>query len=322
MSAIKETITADIEDGMKDTTTMSESFTAKSGIISTKRVDINELIPNPNGSGGWLLPQRTVEVRPIPMDKWHGKKGANSFTAAKTIEALYDAAVAGYATGLTEEEKIILEDLVGRKLDNKFTGKAHEFWNSNAGYVKLPNHTFILYLNRPYDYIKYKVLKASPYCANALEDYTNGVAYEATHYIHNETDISSKEASKVLLRKQAYDKIGALSPQSLRDIILIMSETSARGRDDNFVIAEIGRLVDTRTQEFLDTIKLESDFLSARALVREGIIYGVLVQDSHKGITFNGEPIGLNFEQAVDYVRRPEHQQIRLMITNKIQAVT
>ena len=47
---------------------------------------------------------KLVEVRPIEVKKWHGKKGQESFTRPKKIQALIDPVTMQYATGLTEED--------------------------------------------------------------------------------------------------------------------------------------------------------------------------------------------------------------------------
>ena len=59
-----------------------------------------------------------VEIRPIEKNQWHGKKGAESITKAKTIEALYDNRSGGYATGLTEEEA---NELSNKAIEVPFT---------------------------------------------------------------------------------------------------------------------------------------------------------------------------------------------------------
>ena len=47
-----------------------------------------------------------VEIRPLPIKKWHGKEGKEDFSQPKVIEVLYDVEKACYATGLSEEETI------------------------------------------------------------------------------------------------------------------------------------------------------------------------------------------------------------------------
>ena len=45
-----------------------------------------------------------VKIKPIEREKWHGKKGNESFTRPTTIRALVNVDSMTYATGLTEEE--------------------------------------------------------------------------------------------------------------------------------------------------------------------------------------------------------------------------
>ena len=53
-----------------------------------------------------------VEVKPIEVQKWHKKTGAESFTRPKKIQALVDPTTMKYATGLSKEDiKKLTKDL-------------------------------------------------------------------------------------------------------------------------------------------------------------------------------------------------------------------
>ena len=78
-----------------------------------------------------------VEIRPLDIPKWHGKKGEESFTQAHTIECLYDPMTGGYATGLTEGE----EEKYAKKLGVNLSSvckqeEPHLFRNRKMGQVQ------------------------------------------------------------------------------------------------------------------------------------------------------------------------------------------
>jgi len=47
-----------------------------------------------------------IEVRPIEKQRWHNKKGAESFTRPKTLNVLIDSEKRQYATGLDYVNKV------------------------------------------------------------------------------------------------------------------------------------------------------------------------------------------------------------------------
>ena len=105
-----------------------------------------------------------VEVRPLDIPKWHGKRGKEAFSQPHTIEALYDSSTGGYATGLTEEEAETYGKKLGVDLSSIYNqDKPHEFWNSKMGQIRLENRTMILDDEKDLDFVKIRVMKASKY---------------------------------------------------------------------------------------------------------------------------------------------------------------
>ena len=57
-----------------------------------------------------------VQIKPVYSDKWHQKKGNESFARPKSIQALVDPDSMTYATGLTEDEELEY----GKKIKSRF----------------------------------------------------------------------------------------------------------------------------------------------------------------------------------------------------------
>jgi len=125
-----------------------------------------------------------VEVKPIDTDKWHGKKGKESFAQPMTIEVLYNKESGKYATGLTPEDAEKYGKELGLDLTDRFDAmKPHAYWSTQPARIKLPNHTVIFNTEKSLDYIKLCNLKASKFVANSIKELAEGLWPEATHVI-------------------------------------------------------------------------------------------------------------------------------------------
>ena len=87
-----------------------------------------------------------VEIRPLEVEKWHGKQGVESFTQSKVVEALVDSESGILKIGLNAEEiekysKALNVDLNPALVAN---GKPHPFYGDRAGWLILPNRTISL----------------------------------------------------------------------------------------------------------------------------------------------------------------------------------
>ena len=137
-----------------------------------------------------------VEVRVIEKESWHKKGGKESFKRPITIEALFRKGK--YSIDLSEEELTTYGQKLGVNLDPTFrVDKPHEFYCSAQGRVKLENNTMIFDTNNVLDAIKVGIMKGSPFVANSLKEYEEGLFGEATHYIFSEEEEIAVKAKKV-----------------------------------------------------------------------------------------------------------------------------
>ena len=181
-----------------------------------------------------------VEIRPLDIPKWHGKKGEESFQQPHTIECLYDPMTGGYATGLTEGEEKKYSKKLGVDLSSVFNqDEPHPFWNSKMGRVKLENATMIFDDTRNLDFVKVKMLKASKYVANSIKDWKDGLYPEATHVIFDETQEEAIKATRALKKQEAIKLSLELSKEDQENIVQILTERTVRGRSSNYLIGEI-----------------------------------------------------------------------------------
>jgi len=262
---------------------------------------------------------RTVEVRPIEVQKWHGKKGAESFTRPKKVQALVDPVTMKYATGLTAEDlKFLKEKKVAYDLsDNYDQDTPHPFWDSPMTAIKLENNTMFFNLENPIDYIKVRIMKASKYVANSMTEYEEGLYPEATHVIHDEAEQIEILATKVEMRNTAVLEASKLDLDRKIQIILVMGGKNTKNQSAGFVAVELDKIVQKDPEAFLRLIKMDKKQTANHALVLEALQKSVLRKEGQR-IFHMDSPLGLDEIEVAEYLSKDENQDIKLLILGKV----
>lgn len=278
-----------------------------------------------------------VEIRPIDVLKWHNKKGKESFTRPKKIQALIDGENMVYATGLnyvdkkypnpdTGEENVLTEaqyygKLIGKDLSNVVdVNKPHDFWDSNAAVVKLENNTMILNTTIPIDYIKYKILLGSKYVANSKQEYEEGLYPDATHIIFNEQEEIEVKAKKIDIKNQAIIKASKLIPSRMKQIILLMTNKLIDRNSSEFLQVEMDKLIQSNPEGVLRYIDMDKDVLTSQALVVEALYKNVLKRVGHS-ITYHDTVLGLEVIDVVEFLNKPQNQELKIAIMGQITKI-
>lgn len=274
-----------------------------------------------------------IEIRPIEKEKWHGKKGAESFQRPITIRALYDPATMGYATGLSYKgvynipentEKLTEAEYYSKLLKYDLSNvydpdKAHPFWDGPLGSVKLENKTMLLDLSKPLNYVRYKILLSSKYVANSLQDVEKGLFPSATHYIFNEREDIEKKAVKTNMIKQAIIKSSSLTRTRKIEIINVLENANLKEQSDDFIEVNLARLIETKTKEVLRLMDLDKEDLALHSTILEALQKSVLRKEKGKDtILYFGEPIGTDIYDTIQFLKRDENQDVKLRILESI----
>lgn len=259
-----------------------------------------------------------VEIRPLDIPKWHGKRGKESFAQPVVIEALYDHKIGGYATGLTEEEALKYGKKLGVDLSNVFNqDEAHPFWGSKMGRIKLDNVTTILDDTKSLEFVKVKVLKASKYVANSLKEWESGDFPEATHVIFDEGEEVAVKARKAQKRKKAVQLSIELSLKEQANVVQILTGKPMSKVDQEFIDVEVADLIDNNLEEFLRVASMDKSEMFIRAVIHEAIYRNVLIKEG-PSIYYMSDKIGYDFEEAVKWLSNPQNQNIKLSILEKL----
>lgn len=260
-----------------------------------------------------------VEVKPIPEIKWHGKKGAESFTQPKTIEVLYDPETGKYATGLTKEqaEKYGIA-LGGVSLSDTFIyEQPHPFYSTKAAFIKLENVTMTFNTERAMDFVKVAAMKASKKVANNMKEFNEGLWPEASHVIYDESEEVDAKATKIQQRKAA-DRIADKMNEDQRiSTIQIIRGKSYRGKSPNFITVEIEDIIETQLSEFMRIADMGPDRVYILGCIKEAIHRGILNKEGGS-VFYMGEMIGIDESGAVDFFLDSVNQKMKLSIFDRL----
>lgn len=259
-----------------------------------------------------------VEVRPIETKKWHGKTGQESFTRPKKLQALVNTERMAYDTGLTAEEIAALNKKVNYDLSDHFNSEEpHSFWDSPMSMVKLENNTMFFDISQPLNYIKVKILRASKYVANSMEDYENGLFPEATHVIFDESQQAELLASKVQQEEDAVIAASKMTKDRKIEIILSLGGKNLKGQSDNFVKVELSKLIKKDPGEFLRYNEMNKEELTNYALVLEALQKSVLRKDGHK-ILYHDSALGMDEVEVAKYLLAPDNQDLKIRLMAQV----
>lgn len=259
-----------------------------------------------------------VEVRPLPIERWHGKDGKESFGQPVSIEVLYDSSTGKYATGLDEEETTKYSHMLGLDLSNTFDPmKPHPYWCSQAARIKLPNHTLTLETDKPSDYIIVKNLKASKFIANSMKEWQDGMYPEATHVIYDEQEEVTVKAGKVQKKNKCIAISAKMSYDDKANMIQVIGKKSVRGRKPDYIDVELDSLIEEKPDEFLRYSQMDKNEVYTQAVVLEAIHRNILTREG-TAIKYMDDVIGIDLDDTIKWFIDPQNQKIKAALLEKL----
>lgn len=259
-----------------------------------------------------------VEVKPIPEKKWHGKTGAESFKQPFVLECLYDTALGAYATGLTPEDEKKYGALLGVDLSNKFNAnEPHPYFSTAPAKIRLANQTTIFNDEKPSDYVKIKMLKASRFVANSQKELDEGKWPDALFVIHDEYEEVEIKATKVQRKNQCIAIAAKMSLEEQTQILQIMSKKPLKGRSQNFITVELDKVIEEQSSEFIRLSKMDKGEVYIRATILEALHKNVLTKESG-AIYYMGERLANDYEEAVQWFLDPQNSKMKVTIMEKL----
>jgi hypothetical protein len=258
-----------------------------------------------------------VEIKPVDQKKWHGKTGEEDFTRPHTIRALVDARTNRYAVDLTTEELEKLGKELNEDLNTVYNPSlsVESFWDSKQAEVKLENNLMIFDTSITLDRIKIAIASQSPYVANSLKEFEEGVFPLATHIMINEKEEVEAKASKIQVRNEAIRKSEELTKDEKVSILIVLGEKNYSEMSNNFIDVEIDKMINKDPKKFL--FHLKQDNIKLKSIVIDAIAKSILLKRGTQ-ITYFESILGHSIDEVVNYLLDPDNESIKLAIMSRI----
>jgi len=254
------------------------------------------------------MTEGTVIVKALKAHSW---SGFHRFPKCKdTVIAQYGRA--GYATGLTPEDEKRLERLL--HLDAGSLNRFSDYWQDYT--VILTDKDKVLKLDRPKDYLDFKILSASDKVANSVNDTADWP--KATYVLYDAEEDAKKDNLKVKEKRKAYKIFNGLTISEMRDVLKVMGK-KADNASETLIENTLNDIVENSPSEFIETIGV-SDF-KTRVFVNDLVAINALrIRGGH--YMLGDTALGHDLEAAILFLKEPKNQDIVLSLKAKLQGKT
>tara|TARA_R110000787_G_C13377270_1_gene441479 strand:- start:116 stop:880 length:765 start_codon:yes stop_codon:yes gene_type:complete len=216
----------------------------------------------------------------------------------------------GYATGLTEAEEQKLETELQMKPGT--LGKYSEYWRDYT--VILNDKDKPLVLDRPRDFIDYKILMASNRVANSVNELTEWP--KAEYVIYDAEEDAKKDNLKIKEKRKAYKEFNSMTSAEMRNVLKLMGKKAANA-SDTLIENTLAQILDDDPTIFNETMNMP-DF-KIRVLIEDLVSINALrIRGGH--YMFGDSAIGHDLEATCLYLKDPKNQDIVLSLKSKLKA--
>ena len=261
-----------------------------------------------------------VEVKPIDKQKWHNKKGKESFTLPKVLEVLVDGETQKYATGLTKEEAKEYGDRMGVDLsDNYSRTNLHSYWPTKAAQIKLPNHLISFDTSKDSDYIKVKNMKASKQVANSLAEYENGEWPHATHVIWDETEEVEQKASRIEQKRLAIEISSKMNLSAKINLIAVIDNKNLKGMSESFVTVAMDEIIESpaKIKDFHRYVAMGPEDVNIRGTIARALMMNVLTREG-VAIMYMGNRLANSEDDLVNWFKDENNSVQKIAIMDRL----
>jgi hypothetical protein len=247
----------------------------------------------------------------VKAHKKHAWSGFHRFPKCKdTVIATYGRG--GYDTGLTPEEETRLEGVLNLSAGtlNKFS----EYWQDYA--VILTDKEKVLKLDRPRDFLDYKLLTRSEKVANSVNETEDWP--KAIYVLYDAEEDAKKDNLKVKEKRKAYKQFNSMTISEMKNVLKIMGKR-ADNASDALIENTLADIVEQESEKFNETMALP-DF-KTRVLIENLVNNNALrIRGGH--YMFGDDPIGHDLQSAIIYLKDPKNQDIVLSLKARLQGTT
>ena len=223
---------------------------------------------------------------------------------------------------LTDEEKTGLEHIL-KGVNLSIYG---DYWKVQAHKegvlpIFLGKTELMLDLSDPYDYIKYKVLLASPIVAGSLSEIRNKATYRFV--MTSEGEEMAREKDKVGYKVMAFEAYVAHKNDKavLRYILRNLGKYTSKNQKLDFLQIETSKLIEKDPSMFVSVAG--DSKLKVKVLIEECVENGIVARKDEKYYDLDGNPLSdgetPTMEVAAGYLSSPLGQEMRLTLEAKLK---
>ena len=257
-----------------------------------------------------------VELRPVVTEvkPWQGRTAEDMIGKSLVVRPVVGRDFK-YQVSLPKDRLAELSNRLGVNLDlNANPDTPHEFWDEHSlARVKLEYKTRIFDTDNPQDEIQLGILKGHPKIANSISE---AAAHPGVEFvIYSAEEEAAKSASKVERIQRCYELFGKMGEADKRAIIRIIN---GKNLDSvNAVNGEIGNIINSQPDTFLEWAEADRDLLNIRSLVLEAEGAGWIVRDGAQ-LKYGDVFLGLDYDETVKTLMRTENQAIVARLKEKL----
>jgi len=289
------------------------------------------------------LPTTKVHLKPIVRKgRWLPEGHSGSFMYDHTVMGLQvpiDVKTGRLKNPLSKAEQEFFENDAGLDLvkgDLNPFKKADNFWKDFRVSVRksddvVTDQTILmtLDLNKPMDYLQYKVLQTNsnpdggivaPSWEHRLMSGTYRVA------LVHEGQQNQEKVKRADMKKKAYKYLGKIDSSELEmfDLLTVYYLETGKSKrpsidsSKEFYYTELDALIENDLEGIVSVIDDSANY-DYKLLIHRGLKIGALIMKNGNNIeTLEGVPIGTGLNQAIQWFKDDRHQQEYLTLQNQI----
>lgn len=215
-------------------------------------------------------------------------------------------------TGITEEEARLFENKIGLS-EGDLSAYNIDYWSEFM--IRVPKDGLRLNLIRPKDLLMYKVLLAHPMVANSEVEKDDSPFAE---YVLTSTEQKAKvEASLLEVEMRAFDIFNKMSIDEMASFLKIYGNRPGANASKSWITSEIGKVLKSNPEEFIRIA--EDPNYDMKVFISDCVAKKALVKNKNKYSLQGGDPIGYSLEEAIEYLKSPEYQEVYISLKDKVR---
>ena len=288
-----------------------EKSTEKQGVIN-----LNPAVREIDGiKGKWIL-KPTKKTWLYNLDPNHDGAVMFSRTFA-SICPERDAATGLVKTGLSEQAARELEREMNLS-QGTLSQYNKNYWGSHSLNISVPSEGVVLDCDRSaLDKLRYSYLRVCSKVANNAVEAMENPLYE--YVLTSEEAENKTDSEKFLIKKNAYKKLETLNLETQMDFLLVYKQNKykvTKTSTVDFIASAMGKVLEEDPKGFLELI--DDPNFKDYVFLRKCLSNGILRQNGPTYVTLGGDVLGNSLEQAVQNLRTPEYNHIKISLLAKL----